>query len=515
MWAGEARAAMADAQDAVPVWIMPINRALDSFRPAAQPPFDVIIVDEASQVGLLETPILGLGRRAIVVGDDQQTSPENVGLDRQEVLDLIDDYLGAISDRKTRFDPDSSLYDISRQRFPQVVQLREHFRCLPRIIEFSSQNWYSGTIVPLRDRPPHPGWQPVGTVFVPSGVRRYNDDTNETEAQAVLDLIAELGTDQAYSGMTFGVVTLQGSGQAPLISSMMLEQLGPRFVEERDLRVGEPAGFQGDERDIIILSTVVSHDPDHRIGAMTTAAAGRRINVAASRARNQLWMVHSVDADVFRSDDPRRWLLEYCSTPLEESTVQAEIDKTESEFERQVLARILARGYSRVRAQYPVGGYRIDLVVEGPESRLAVECDGDFWHGPEMWDRDRARQTVLERAGWTFERIRGSAFYRNPDAALQPLWQRLEKLGIPNRAWTDSSLPQPARRVWPDDFPDRLYALEAIRAQGEEAAAAEDDSPDLTLRAPDPTPQAPTLVEHTIMPAARAEGPYRLRQPGR
>ncbi len=454
MWAAEARAAMVDAQDAVPVWIMPLHRALVNFRPKAEPPFDVVIVDEASQVGLLECPVLGLANRAIVVGDDQQTSPENVGLERQGILDLIDDFLGAISDRRTRFSPEASLYDLARQRFPQVVQLREHFRCLPRIIQFSSDRWYSGTIVPLRDRPPAPGWQAVGTVFVPSGVRRPADDTNRAEARAVVALIAALVERPEYDAMTFGVVTLLGSGQAPLIREMLFDRFGPRFLEDRKVRVGDPAVFQGDERDVVILSMVVAHDAERRIGAMTGAAAGRRINVAASRAANQLWVVHSVGLDAFHSDDPRRWLLEYCTTPQDDATARAALERTESQFERDVLNRIVARGYSRVHTQYPVGGFRIDIVIEGPENRLAVECDGDYWHGPEMWDHDRARQTVLERAGWTFERIRGSSFYRDPDAALRPLWQRLEALGIPTGPWGDDVRPGPAHRVWPDDFPE-------------------------------------------------------------
>jgi very-short-patch-repair endonuclease len=67
-----------------------------------------------------------------------------------------------------------------------------------------------------------------------------------------------------------------------------------------------------------------------------------------------------------------------------------------------VLRRILARGYARVRSQVRVGNdnhhYRIDLVVDGPESRIAVECDGERWHGEERWHADRARQEVLERA---------------------------------------------------------------------------------------------------------------------
>lgn len=450
-WEHELRAAMDDAKDSVPVWIMPIHRVIASFRPAAEPPFDVVIVDEASQVGLLEVPILSLCRRAIIVGDDQQTSPEHVGTERQAAFDLIDEHLGEIRDRRTRFDPDNSLYDIARQRFPQIVQLREHFRCLPRIIEFSNQRWYNGTIVPLRDLPPHPGWQPVGTVYVPGGVRRRSDDTNAAEADAVADLIASLAGDHRYDGMTFGVITLLGSGQAPLISARLLDRFGPTFLEGRRLRVGDPGGFQGDERDVIICSLVVAHDPDTRIGAMNNAAAARRINVAASRAANQMWIVHSIHPDSLHPDDPRRALLEYCLNPPGE-VAAAVLDRAESDFERQVMARILGAGYSRVIPQYAVGGYRIDIVVEGPEKRLAIECDGDRWHGPDAWDRDRARQTVLERAGWTFERIRGSAFYRDHNAALEPLWDRLDQLGIPKGDWTGNGAAPQLRLTWPDDF---------------------------------------------------------------
>jgi very-short-patch-repair endonuclease len=122
------------------------------------------------------------------------------------------------------------------------------------------------------------------------------------------------------------------------------------------------------------------------------------------------------------------------------------LDACESQFERDVLRKIIARGYRKVSVQHHVGRYRIDIVVEGPDSRLAVECDGDRWHGPDVWHRDRARQEVLERANWTFERIRGSAFYRDPDTALLPLWQRLADLGIPTGDWWSTETSHPVVR---------------------------------------------------------------------
>src|SRR5207302_5473965 len=82
------------------------------------------------------------------------------------------------------------------------------------------------------------------------------------------------------------------------------------------------------------------------------------------------------------------------------------------------------------RPQWPVGAYRIDLVVEGSSRKLAVECDGEKWHTPEELQLDLERQAILERLGWVFIRIRGSIFFRNPDAAMAPVFAKLGDLGI-------------------------------------------------------------------------------------
>ncbi len=447
-WLAEIRAALDESKDAVPVWIMPTARALTSFRPEADPPFDVLIVDEASQVGLEALPLLALARKTIVVGDDKQTSPENVGLNRQQVFDLLDEHLAMVPKYRTLFDPDNSLYDIAFQKFPGVVMLTEHFRCLPRIIGFSNAHAYDNRIIPLRDQPPHPGWSALGAVRVLDGYR--NGDVNEPEAEAVVDLVAELCANPDYDGLDMGVISLLGSTQSKLIWEKLYDRLGPDVMTARRLRSGEPANFQGDERDVIIISTVVAVDPAipaGRIAAMTGNAAARRINVGASRARQQMWAVHSVDPGQFPDGDLRGALIRHCRDSGAAAAPSSRLlDACESQFERDVLQRIIARGYRMVAVQHSVGRYRIDIVVEGPDARLAVECDGDRWHGPDVWHQDRARQQVLERANWTFERIRGSAFYRDPEAALGPLWQRLQDLGIPTGDWWSDEAPQQVLR---------------------------------------------------------------------
>ena len=87
----------------------------------------------------------------------------------------------------------------------------------------------------------------------------------------------------------------------------------------------------------------------------------------------------------------------------------------------------------RFKPQVQVGKYRIDLVVEGIRERLAVECDGERWHGPEKWEEDMQRQYDLERAGWKFWRIRGREFYFNKTKSLESLWEKLDELGIKNQ----------------------------------------------------------------------------------
>ena len=444
----EIRTALAECQDAIPVWIMPAARALSSFRPEKQPPFDVLVVDEASQIGLEALPLLALAGQAIVVGDDAQGSPDNAGLSRQQVFELLDEHLAMIPEYRTLFDPDGSLYDIAFRKFPGVVTLTEHFRCLPPIIAFSNAHAYDGRLIALRDQAPRPGWAALGAVKVLDGCR--NGTVNEPEADAVVDLVAELCASPDYAGMTMGVISLLGSSQSKLIWDKLYDRVGPDVMTQRALRSGEPANFRGDERDVIVISTVVAVSPAFpatRVAAMTSNAAVRRINVAASRARQQMWVVHSVDSDRFPDGDLRGALIRHCQEAgVNTAPAAGLLEACESQFERDVLEMIMARGYREVLVQHPVGRYRIDIVVAGPHSRLAVECDGDRWHGPHVWDQDRARQQALERANWTFERIRGSAFYRDPDAALQPLWQRLTELGIPTGDWWTGQMSQPVVR---------------------------------------------------------------------
>jgi very-short-patch-repair endonuclease len=424
-WRNEAQKAMTDAQTAVPVWIMPAHRVVESFGPMAR--FDVVIMDESSQCDIFGLAALALADKAIIVGDDKQISPQAIGTEESSVHELIVQYIPDLP-QSSLLDLKTSLYDLAKMRFPGVIMLREHFRCLPEIIEFSNRLSYNGAILPLREQPADPSWRSVIDVHIPNGFREPGTDTNIEEAEFIVDKIAALCDDPAYNGKTFGVISLLGEGQAELIERKLVARLGEKEMERRRIRCGNAYHFQGDERSVMFLSLVVAAGEGRRIGAMTKESDRQRLNVAASRAQDQLWCVRSVSLDELHPDDVRSQLIRYCQNP--ERVNQAEEEaRFDSDFERDVFRHITGRGY-RVRTQYRVGRYRIDLVIEGTRGRLAVELDGDAYHGPERWESDRQRQAILERLGWTFYRIRGSAYYRDPDTALTGLWERLESMGI-------------------------------------------------------------------------------------
>ena len=220
-------------------------------------------------------------------------------------------------------------------------------------------------------------------------------------------------------------------------------------MERRKIRCGNAYHFQGDERHVMFLSLVVAAGEGRRIGAMTKEADRQRINVAASRARDQMWCIRSISPDELHPDDVRGRFIRYCQNPARVDDATSEVeDRFDSDFERDVYRQLVVRGY-RVKVQHRVGRFRIDLVIEGRRGRLAVELDGDAYHGPDRWEADRNRQAILERLGWTFHRIRGSAYYRDPDAALAGLWDRLEALGILPAGAPDPPRPRSSRSTTP------------------------------------------------------------------
>ncbi len=443
----EAQQNLEQCRDAIPAWVMPLYRVYETMRPEAGM-FDVIIVDEASQCGPDSLVLLYLADKVVIVGDDKQISPVAVGINRDDVVQLINQYLSDVPLKET-FDVTSSLYDRAQIQYGHPIALREHFRCVPEIIRFSNDLCYrDGPLIPLRQYPPE-RLTPIIVRHVPNGYREGEGArvSNRPEAEALVEAVVDSCADPRYEGLTMGVISLQAEAQARLIESLLVEKLDAKEIEERRLICGDAYSFQGDERDVIFMSMVAA--PNARIGPLTMAADERRFNVAASRAKDQVWLFHTAKLEDLSSKGLRYQLLNYYLHP-ETQQVTAEgisLDELrllsakvrrddesppgpfESWFEVDVFLAIASRGY-RVVPQFHVANYRIDLVVEGLRNRLAVECDGDEFHGLDRFEEDQFRQRTLERCGWRFWRVRGCSFYANQEESLKSLWAQLELLGI-------------------------------------------------------------------------------------
>jgi len=334
-----------------------------------------------------------------------------------------------------------------------VIRLTEHFRCAPKIIAFSNNLSYKGEIKPLREASSVPLNPHVVHYRVQGGCDR-GDNVNEVEAESIASLICaaieqpEYAKNDLGEPTTFGVVSLVGDRQALKIDSILRQRLEPAEYRRRQILCGDSAQFQGDERDVMFMS-VVDSPPEQPPLSMRQEGPKKifkkRFNVAASRARNQMWVVHSLNHETdLQVGDYRRCLIEHALDPEAwERELQkrlANVDPRSKIFEGTVLRRLTERGYN-VLPQHQAGAYYIDLVVVGSGRRLAIECDGEVAHPPEKLQEDMDRQAILERLGWTFVRIRGSLFFRDEERALEPVFRRLQELSIAPELATDASSP--------------------------------------------------------------------------
>ena len=442
----DARESMLDAAGAVPCWIMNHARISEAM-PADIGTFDLVIVDEASQSDLWALPAIMRGKKILVVGDDKQVSPDAGFIASQRIQELKNRFL---TDQPygTEMTPEKSLYDLAARVFAaEQVMLREHFRCVPPIIAYSNKVFYKGGIQPLRIAKPSERLDPpLVDIYVPSG-SRDSHDRNEHEALAIADEIEKILEDKMFTGRSLGVVSLLGMEQAKYIDSVVRGRCDHGELLRRKFECGDARTFQGSERSVMFLSMVVGPT---NCKAVSGNMFDQRFNVAASRAEDRMYLVRSVSATDLSDKDLRLTLLTHFEKPLITDKEESErlFDRCESGFEKQVYSELVARGY-HVVPQVKTGAYRLDMVVEGAaDARLAIECDGDEFHGPDRWAHDMNRQRVLERAGWVFWRCFASTWTMRREDIIAELLGRLTAMGIEPLGAIERAPSLVERRIW-------------------------------------------------------------------
>ncbi|MGL4343804.1 MAG: AAA domain-containing protein [Cellulosilyticaceae bacterium] len=422
----EARKLMPKCQKAVPVWIMPLDKVADHFDPRENK-FDVVIIDEASQADVTALIALYLGKQVLIVGDDEQVSPLAVGENAEEIQRLIKTYLEAVPNHylySGRF----SIYDLAQLSGYQPVRLREHFRCVPELIGYSNQLAYKGQIEPLResDKVLAPS---LVTCYLPEGCEE--GQINTVEAEEIVRRILACCQDEKYTHKTFGVISLKGDKQAAYIDSLLQKEMTASAYEKRKILCGGPAHFQGDERDIIFISMVDAKNDKDTLRLMTYGTDNlykKRYNVAMSRARDQVFVMHSFDPQIdLKEEDIRYELFEYCLNVGKEQRLGNQyFEEPLVPFEQEIKEALEARGFT-IRSHGVLGNCLTGLIIEGPNRQIRLVCESEKYHEGTALEEEMGRLAVLERVGWEILYISASWYYQNPEEVLEQLIMQIHQ----------------------------------------------------------------------------------------
>lgn len=424
---------MQTAKNAIPVWIMPIDKLIEQYPFNNEPPFDVLIMDESSQSSVFSVSALARAKKIIIVGDDKQISPTNAFTSIDGINDLRAKYLKG-NNWDLQISRDTSIYAIIQTICGnKKITLTEHFRCLPEIINYSNKEFYNMEINPLKVRnSDNTIKKPIKTVYVPNAFCKKigGQVYNQYEIDRIVMLIGEIIKDKQYDNKTIGIIALQSSNRyIQKLTELIMQKYGEKLINERKIKVGSTYDFQGDERDVIILGMIVcsvlENGDKYSFRALTTQEFDKSFNVAASRAKEQMILVHSVTLDELSPNCNRYRLLNYCLNYDNEK--QKEYEKLfESNFEKDIYNCLVSKNYKLI-PQFKIGKYRLDFVLSNDNNqKIAIECDGDIYHGINELEHDLERQSVLERCGWKFIRIRASEFYYNREESLKSILVQIE-----------------------------------------------------------------------------------------
>lgn len=436
-----------------PVMLMsPISVA--QFLPPGALTFDLLVIDEASQVRPEDAlGAIARAKQIVVVGDQKQLPPSSF-FDR-----LLDDDASQESDSEDNDDDllgsaakvgaMESVLSLCEARGLASRMLRWHYRSRdPSLIEVSNKEFYENGLVlppsPLQNDPNYGlCFTRVDGVYDKGGKR-----DNRKEGDEIVKRVAQHA--RSHSEISLGIVTFS-SAQKNLITELLELQRRTDPVLDDFLREGRSESIfvknienvQGDERDVILVS--VGYGPSTPGGRLSSMSFGpvnsdggeRRLNVLFTRARIRCEVFasfHPSDIDASRTsrDGPRilKRFLEFANgSPLSEDGPTGQAPETP--FEEDVCDVIRSLGYV-ADPQVGSAGFRIDIGARHPDRPgayiLAVECDGATYHSA-LWarERDRLRQDVLEHLGWRFHRIWSTDWFYNRGAEIHRLKNALDE----------------------------------------------------------------------------------------
>lgn len=373
---------------ALPLWAGTL-RDIDDLLPQTAGMFDLVIVDEATQVDqIVAAPALLRGRRCVVAGDTRQLRHVSFTSDAAIRTAIAD---AGITDPTTAGRLDvrrMSLFDLAAAAAPVRV-LDQHFRSAPHLISFSARRFYGGAVTVATTHPRNDDLDCI-TVEVLDGERTAG--VSRAEIDRALAIVRERQAAARAAGTTASIGLLSPfRTQADAIEAAVVDQFSLEEIDELDLRVGTVHGFQGCERDLVIISLAL--DPASSSNTRGFVADPNLFNVMVTRARREVVVLTALALDT--PGIIGEYLRHGDAPPAAPRSTRA------PKPDAAAIADELASQGVTVATGYPTGPHTIDLVVGERDDAIGLL----FGVHPDGPDAHIERHLQLRRAGWSLREV--------------------------------------------------------------------------------------------------------------
>jgi superfamily I DNA and/or RNA helicase len=425
-----------EAMSAVtPIWMMGLDDA-SRILPLQPNLFDYVIVDEASQCNISYTlPVMYRAKHAIFFGDTLQMRDTTIAFKSNNQLMSLAHKHSIPEDLQIKAEGDSvkSVMDIAKLNGFESTILMKHYRSPIELIGFSNENFYAPKNRRLEvvndDILATEDGRVLKTHLIQANpTAEISSKSNLSEAYYIKQLIGKIKSDERTKGKSIAVLSFFNE-QAELLR---------RVIPDEDVKISAIEGIQGDERDIVIYSFVITSPNDKRRYTALTGEYGEirkeinegRVNVAFSRAKLQVHAVTSLAPNLWPDGIWIKKYLEYIEEHGRVNRLAKAEQHFDSHFEEKVydyLMQKLDLSEYRVSTQVESCGFKIDQVITNVKTgnKLAIECDGpthfDDGDGQVRVESDFERQFVLETAHWIFYRISYIDWQRRQESAKKDL----------------------------------------------------------------------------------------------
>ncbi|MBF8161744.1 ATP-binding protein [Pseudomonas mendocina] len=401
---------------AFPIWVMTLDE-LHRLLPLRPELFDIMLMDEASQCDIASAlPAFQRCRRAVVCGDVRQLRHISF-LSRVRETQLLQRAGLQAEEREAWSYRDNSVLDLVGQQLNSqqaVTFLDEHFRSRPALIRFSNELFYGQRLRVMKERP---GGVPCGSLqLLRIEGQRGRNGVNEAEVARVMELLTEHIAEYWESPLKPSIGVLSPfRDQVEAIREQVAGRFSLEQMREFRLLIDTPYGFQGEERDLMIISFAI-----HRGNSQAAIYLNRAdmFNVAITRARERQVLLFSCDE---RTLTPGHLLRRYLESQQSQRS-EEEGGGYMNAFQQAISAALNQHGV-RTWASYPLAGQILDLFCRRGDKCLAIDLIGFPGEGEGFLELER--YLVLARAGLETLPLSYGLWREAPEQALQAVLQRL------------------------------------------------------------------------------------------